>query len=67
MVCWLAPFVWIASEFVRGHALTGFPWVPLGNSQIDMTAIAQVASIVGIYGLSGLVALASAAGRVRPS
>jgi apolipoprotein N-acyltransferase len=51
-----APFVWVATEYVRGHALSGFPWVPLGNSQIDSTAIAQFASITGVYGLSGLVA-----------
>ncbi len=58
---WLAPFIWIATEYGRGHALTGFPWVPLGNSQIDTTSIAQVASIVGVYGLSGLVAGVSSA------
>ena len=35
--------------------MTGFPWVPLGNSQIDVTPIAQAASLIGVYGLSALV------------
>jgi apolipoprotein N-acyltransferase len=58
---WAAPLVWAAAEYARGHVITGFPWVPLGNSQIDVTPIAQVASLVGVYGLSALVALASVA------
>jgi apolipoprotein N-acyltransferase len=57
----VAPAAWIASELLRGHLLTGFPWVPLGNSQIDVTPVAQAASLVGIYGLSGLVAWPSVA------
>jgi apolipoprotein N-acyltransferase len=52
----VAPIAWTATEFLRGHLLTGFPWVPLGNSQID-APVAQVASVIGVYGLSGLVAL----------
>jgi apolipoprotein N-acyltransferase len=51
-----APAAWVAAEYVRGHALSGFPWVPLGNSQVEVLPIAQVASVVGVYGLSGLVA-----------
>jgi apolipoprotein N-acyltransferase len=38
---WAAPLVWSASEWARGHVMTGFPWVPLGNSQIDAAPIAQ--------------------------
>ena len=44
--------------------MTGFPWVPLGNSQIDVTPIAQAASLVGVYGLSALVVLGSVAARL---
>lgn len=57
----MSPVVWVATEFARGRAFTGFPWVPLGNSQIDVVPVVQLASLVGIYGVSGLVALASAA------
>jgi apolipoprotein N-acyltransferase len=56
----VAPAAWVAGEYLRGHLLTGFPWVPLGNSQIDVASVAQAASVVGIYGLSGLVALPAA-------
>jgi apolipoprotein N-acyltransferase len=35
--------------------------VPLGNSQIDVTPIAQAASLIGVYGLSALVVLVSVA------
>ncbi len=58
---WAAPVVWAAGEYARGHVMTGFPWVPLGNSQIDVAPIAQAASLVGVYGLSALVALGSVA------
>jgi apolipoprotein N-acyltransferase len=58
---WAAPLVWAASEWARGHVMTGFPWVPLGNSQIDVAPIAQAASLVGVYGLSALVMLGSVA------
>ncbi len=56
---WAAPPIWAAGEWARGHVMTGFPWVPLGNSQIDVTPIAQAASLVGVYGLSALVVLGS--------
>ncbi len=58
---WAAPLVWSAGEWARGHVMTGFPWVPLGNSQIDVAAIAQAGSLVGVYGLSALVVLGSVA------
>jgi apolipoprotein N-acyltransferase len=58
---WAAPLVWAGAEYLRGHLLTGFPWVPLGNSQIDVAPIAQAASLVGVYGLSAIVALGSVA------
>ena len=58
---WAAPLIWSAGEWARGHVMTGFPWVPLGNSQIDVVPIAQAASLVGVYGLSALVVLASVA------
>ncbi len=39
----------------------GFPWVPLGNSQVEVLPIAQMASVVGVYGLSAFVAAVNVA------
>ena len=52
----LAAAPWVATEFFRGYLFGGFPWVPLGNSQVEVLPIAQLASLFGVYGLSGLVA-----------
>src|SRR5262245_13159707 len=56
----LAPAVWVATEYLRGYLLGGFPWVPLGNSQVTVLPVAQLASVFGVYGLSALVAFVSA-------
>ena len=56
----IAPMAWIATEYLRGYFLTGFPWVPLGNSQVTVLPVAQLASVLGVYGLSALVAYISA-------
>ena len=57
----LAPAAWVATEFFRAVVFGGFPWVPLGDSQVTVLPVAQVASVVGVFGLSGLVALVNAA------
>ena len=56
----LMPAVWVATEFLRGYLFGGFPWVPLGNSQVTVLPVAQLASVLGVYGLSALVALVNA-------
>jgi apolipoprotein N-acyltransferase len=56
-----APAAWVATEFSRGYLFGGFPWVPLGNSQVTVLPVAQLASVLGVYGLSALVAFVSAA------
>jgi apolipoprotein N-acyltransferase len=56
----LAPAVWVATEYLRGYLLGGFPWVPLGNSQVTVLPVAQLASVLGVYGLSMLVAFVNA-------
>jgi apolipoprotein N-acyltransferase len=56
----LAPAVWVAAEYLRGYLFGGFPWVPLGNSQVTVLPVAQLASVFGVYGLSALVAFVSA-------
>jgi apolipoprotein N-acyltransferase len=54
------PAAWVATEYLRGVLFGGFPWVPLGNSQVTVLSVAQLASVLGVYGLSALVALVNA-------
>lgn len=56
-----APAAWVATEFLRGGLFGGFPWVPLGNSQVTVLPVAQMASVLGVYGISALVAFINAA------
>ena len=56
----ILPPAWVATEFLRGYVFGGFPWVPLGNSQVTVIPVAQLASVLGVYGLSFLVALTNA-------
>ena len=56
----LAPAAWVATEYLRGSLFSGFPWVPLGNSQVTVLPVAQLASVLGVYGLSLLVAFVNA-------
>ena len=37
---------WVATEYARGVLLSGFPWVPLGNSQVTVLPVAQMASVL---------------------
>lgn len=41
-----------ASEWLRGHVLTGFPWNLLGQAVAFTDITAQGASVVGVYGLT---------------
>jgi apolipoprotein N-acyltransferase len=42
------------SEWLRGHALTGFPWNTLGYALTEPLALAQTASLLGLWGLTFL-------------
>jgi apolipoprotein N-acyltransferase len=42
------------SEWLRGHALTGFPWNTLGYALSEPLALAQTAALIGLWGLTFL-------------
>jgi apolipoprotein N-acyltransferase len=50
---------WILAEWLRGWLFTGFPWLPLGSSQID-APLAGYAPLSGVHGV-GLAAALTAA------
>jgi len=51
----IAPVVWVAGEAVRANLLTGFPYLLLGHSQINILPLMQVLDITGVYGVSFIV------------
>lgn len=53
-----APAVWVATEWLRGWFLSGFPWLESGYSQID-SPIGGYAAIGGVHLVSVAVALSA--------
>ncbi len=51
---------WIATEFLRGWAFTGYPWNPLGVIWVP-TPVVQLAAWIGTYALSGVTMLIAGA------
>jgi apolipoprotein N-acyltransferase len=43
-----------ASEWLRGHALTGFPWNAFGYALSEPLPLAQTASLIGLWGMTFL-------------
>jgi apolipoprotein N-acyltransferase len=43
-----------ASEWLRGHVLTGFPWNEIGYALADNRVLGQAASLIGVEGLTPL-------------
>ena len=42
------------SEWLRGHALTGFPWNAFGYALSEPLPLAQAASLIGLWGMTFL-------------
>ena len=57
----LAPALWVAGEWVRGHLMGGFPWGLLGYSQHASLTVIQVAELGGVYAVSLLLVAVNAA------
>src|SRR5437899_1417384 len=60
----LVPFAWVAVELARAR-ITGLPWDPLGNAQIDNPLLTRLAPITGVYGLSFIIAGVNALWLIR--
>jgi apolipoprotein N-acyltransferase len=48
----LVPALWVALEWVRAQALSGFPWASLGYSQYLQRSFIQIAEFTSVYGVS---------------
>ncbi|MBQ8707156.1 MAG: apolipoprotein N-acyltransferase [Succinivibrionaceae bacterium] len=53
------PSGFILADYAAGHALTGFPWVYLGYTQID-TPLRNLAPVTGVHGITLVMLLACA-------
>jgi apolipoprotein N-acyltransferase len=57
----VAPFLWIAGEWLRGHLFGGFPWGTLGYSQYLRLRVIQIAELAGVHGVSFVLLAVNAA------
>lgn len=51
---------WAGSEWLRGSAFTGFPWLNIGYGHVD-GALSGWAPVLGVYGVAFMAALLAAA------
>ena len=56
----ISPVLWVSLEWLRGNLFTGFPWLPIGNSQYLNLPLIQIAEISGVYGVSFLIVAVNA-------
>ena len=49
---------WIATEYLRGTMLTGYPWNPLSEIWLP-TPVFELAALIGTYAMSGVVIVAA--------
>lgn len=54
---WIAPVLWVALDFLRGHLFSGFPWQDLGYSHYLHPGLIQAADLVGHHGLTFIIIL----------
>jgi apolipoprotein N-acyltransferase len=52
--------LWTLAEWGKATVMTGFPWLTVGNGQVDSPVFAGYAPLIGAYGVSAAVALVAA-------
>lgn len=55
-----APMVWVAFEYVRCWALTGFPWYLMAHTQHDVLPMIQITDLGGVFLVSFVVVAVNA-------
>jgi apolipoprotein N-acyltransferase len=55
-----APLVWVAFEYVRCFALSGFPWYLLAHTQHELLPMIQITDIGGVFLVSFVVVAVNA-------
>lgn len=58
---WLAPFLWVGLDWLRGVLFTGFPWMDLGYGLWQTSYLVQAADLFGHYFLTFLIVLVNGA------
>ena len=56
----VAPFTWVAMEYIRSFFLSGFPWFFIGHTQYQYLPVIQVSDITGVYGVSFIIIMVNA-------
>lgn len=56
----LYPAGWVVFEWLQGYVMTGFAWMQLGYTQIDLP-LAGLAPVLGNHGVGGAVAITAGA------
>lgn len=54
------PAAWVLFEWLQGYVMTGFAWMQIGYTQIDMP-LSGLAPVLGNHAVSGIVALSAGA------
>ena len=57
----VAGAAWIATEWLRGTMLTGYPWNPLAVIWLPLPGVAHAASFIGTYALGGVTVMVAGA------
>ncbi|WP_367114756.1 apolipoprotein N-acyltransferase [Sphingomonas sp.] len=57
----MAGAAWLLTEWLRGWALTGYPWAPLSLMWLPLIGVARAAAWTGTYALSGLTVVVAGA------